>query len=376
MESNSLTSIPANVAINGKLYFQSIVEQPSDPTLLFQLSSFFSSTASQPMIKLRVSVLRQLKSNPLNENSEYEAQLLFPINAVINYKNTTPAQLTDIDQALGITSDQKFETLRCISFGAREAHVEICRTARLQTEQVESDLARLISTSRTVNETHDAVLEISCIFRGTDDAAISSIEEKIIPTSTGPMLATPSVSKPFFLEEDENFQSSRTLSGKNLTLDNLRKRSKENEERRSEGTGTSTMPLNNFPAKVTQPTSKQRKPLVITIPPINNRPKLAMPTQSSMFQNNVPPTQLAGNKDSSSWVCFNCYNLGHRAAECPVPNGPKAAEIRESKQLSKVIEAEQPSIIMFCENCQKKGHMSWQCAEEKVGAGKWSENWW
>lgn len=376
MESTSLISIPTTVAINGKLYFQSIVEQPPEPTLHFQLSSLFTSTKNQPMLKLRVSVFRQLKSNALDEHSEYEAQLLFPVNAIINYKNTTPLQLTDINQALGIPANQIFEDLRCVSFGVKEVQVEICRTARLQTEQVESDLARLIKTARTVNQICDAVLEVSCIFRGADDAAISSIEQKIIPIPTSSTPATPMAPRPFSSEKNEDFQPSRTLSGTHLTLDSLRKKYQGNTQSKSEDANSSIMPLSSSPAKVTQPITKERKPVRITIPPVDNKEKVAIPAHSSMFRNNAPPTQLAGNRDSSNWVCFNCYNIGHRAVDCLVPKGPKAAESRESKQVSKGIEVERPALAMFCENCQKTGHMSWQCSEEKMGPGQWSENWW
>src|SRR4051794_23646839 len=131
-------TIPTHLVINGKLYsarFGSNDEKFS--TLQFRIHP--SNTDHLPSIKLHITALRAARKdeNP-SKPPEYEANLFFPKDGIINYSYITPAQIGDVDRAFRVLGNQDTSSLRCLNFGAKEIIVEtgLGGVPRLRTEQM------------------------------------------------------------------------------------------------------------------------------------------------------------------------------------------------------------------------------------------------
>lgn len=337
------SAVATHVVINGKLYsprFRATPVNQKPSHLQFKVSYKTSTATQKASIELQIYALCPPKEgfNIIENTSQYQGNLLFPIEGIINYSYATPSTIENVDRAFRILPNQDLISIRCLNFGAKIVIIEagLGGIVPLHIEQMEVDLARLINTAKIVNAIPNAILEVNCLIPiadNTTDFAIAAVERVLLPT-VQPLLISPGKQIP------------ADPPTEHLTMDNRMSINKPNHEVKSGSTSTTSSSkdtkyslaeslsfCNASSSPPVKPTHVQPGDESFSDP----RPgKLWIESDNPLaggnaVQDNNLLKQAPGKKEKAPG--FNCQTVGHRRDECAEQNKNRS----ESGDLTKEI---------------------------------------
>lgn len=336
--------IPATVIINGKVYFHTLRPTPNSKNTQnssrFELSSSFNDTNEQIGLQLKISPTRNSSNDSPTKIKGFQTQLFFPLQGIINYRRAAITTLAEIDRTVQVPTDVDITDLRCLRFDAKEILIETgSLIPKLKTEQMDADLARIINTAKIANAIPNAVMEVYCIFRGTDDSEIESLERNVIDNKEHLGLVR------------------RSDSGTHLTVDSLSTIYRSKQQIKGPQTPTagdiSQPRINPFLNPSPSDYEWRRKSSSIINNTIQKEGKKATLNSGSMFQQNAPPKQWDEGKDKAKVVCFNCYVVGHRVGEC---TSSRKQKLGKEELGGNTEDREDSPAKLFCDYCNESGH--------------------
>lgn len=393
MDSRASSRIPTRVAINGKSYSPKYIpgSEEASSKFLFSLSHRTDPRSQKASIELRIFAYRAFKKGDTLK-TQYQANFLFPNNAIVNYSYTTPSTFSGIDRAFHDFRGKEVGLWRCLNFSAKEVIIEtgLGGIPPLYSEQTEINFARLMNTAKNVNAIPDAVLEVSCLI-GPHNPDLTDASDLRVADMERALFAAPSspcTSKPIFEKASPSPSPPQPSSEKApktyLTMDTLSSKYKLKHEASQSSSTVSTFRNGDSPAKASFSSDEAKS----NIPPSKSRHRKSLSAPhpknlgnwraggggSSMFQGNSPPKILDANtnKNKEKAVCFNCYAVGHREGGCTAPK-KKMGDVIGKMALLKIqdggkeeVGKEVASPQWFCINCRKRGHTHWLCPEPKA----------